>query len=103
MDNTDSMITVEIDMELMPVVPEYLANRQRECVLIEELLVAGRMDEIQSLGHRMKGSGGSYGFDEISEIGEVLELAAQGGEAQTIRSALSVLEKYLSRVKVVYI
>ena len=63
----DATIPVEIDRELSVVVPGFLENRQLDCGLIERLLAEGAMSEIRTLGHRMKGSGGSYGFDEISE------------------------------------
>jgi HPt (histidine-containing phosphotransfer) domain-containing protein len=99
----DCKTSVEIDTELISVVPDYLDNRRRECRLIEELLADNRFNEIQSVGHRMKGSGGSYGFDEISEIGEALETAAHDSDAETIRSAVSRLEKYLASVTVTYI
>jgi len=93
-------ILVEIDPDLLPVVPDYLESRRRDCAEIERLLVYGGMEYIQTLGHRMKGSGGSLGFDEISEIGEVLELAAQVPDADGIKSAVGRLERYLARVSV---
>jgi hypothetical protein len=51
----------------------------------------------------MKGSGGSFGFDEISAIGEALEISALVADADGIRSAVGRLERYLARVSVVYI
>ena len=96
-------ILVEIDPELMQIVPDYLESRRRDCAEIERLLAFGGMEYIQILGHRMKGSGGSFGFDEISEIGEVLETAAQVPDADGIKSAVGRLERYLERVSVVTI
>lgn len=96
-------ITVEIDADLKPVVPEFLKKRQSECALIEALLAADQLDEIRSIAHRMKGSGGSYGFDEISEIGEAIETAVHTGDAQGIRAAVARLEAYLAGVKVTYV
>jgi HPt (histidine-containing phosphotransfer) domain-containing protein len=104
MDNiTTKKILIEIDRELMPVVPEYLENRHRDCAAIKGLLDSGEFEKIQILGHRMKGSGGSFGFDEISDIGETLELAAQVSDVERILSAVGCLESYLARVLVVYI
>lgn len=104
MDNdAGERILVGIDQELMPVVPEYLEGRRRDCAEIERLLASGGMTCIQSLGHRLKGSGGSFGFDEISAIGEALEFAAQVSDAEGVRSALGSLESYLARVSVAYI
>jgi len=96
-------ILVEIDQELIPVVPEYLESRRRDCAEIQRLLASGGMNYIQILGHRMKGSGGSFGFDEISEIGEALELAAQVLDTEGVRSAVVRLETYLARVSVAYV
>ncbi len=101
--NSYEEILVEIDRDFMPVVPGYLENRCAECILIPELLNAGNFDEIRLLGHRMKGSGGSYGFDEISEIGEKLECAAQHHDEEQIRSAINWLERYLDSVTVAYV
>jgi chemotaxis protein histidine kinase CheA len=96
-------IRVEIDQELVSIVPDYLENRRSDCFLIERLLEEGCLAEIQSLAHRMKGSGGSYGFDVISEIGEVLERAALVPDANVIRSAVEQLKIYLSCIEVSYI
>jgi hypothetical protein len=98
-----SAIRIEIDQELVSVVPGFLETRCLDCVLIERLLDEGDLAEIQSLGHRMKGSGGSYGFDEISEIGEVLECAALVPDVDEIKAAVVRLRRYLSRVTVTYI
>lgn len=97
-------ILVEIDQELMPVVPEYLEKRLQDCTEIERRLCAsGCMEYIQIMGHRMKGSGGSFGFDEISAIGEDLESAAQATDAEAVRAAVGRLERYLKQVSVAYI
>jgi HPt (histidine-containing phosphotransfer) domain-containing protein len=104
MDNVaGERIPVEIDQELMPVVPEYLEHRRRDCAEIKRLLASGGLARIQVMGHRMKGSGGSFGFDEISAIGEALEFAAQVSDADGIRTAVGRLEGYLARISVTYI
>ena len=50
----------------------------------------------------MKGSGGGYGFDEVTVIGQSLELAATEQDADTIRQMVSGLVSYLERVEVVF-
>lgn len=97
------MIRVEVDQELAPVVPVFLEKRLMDCVLIERLLLEGDLAEIRTLGHRMKGAGGSYGFDEVSDIGETLECAALVHDVDTIRRAVERLRNYLARVSVVYV
>lgn len=96
-------ITVEVNSEVQSIVPEFLENREKDCLLINSLLEGNFFSEIRSLGHRMKGAGGSFGFDDISEIGEVIEKAAMGGDKKTIDSAVLRLSDYLERVVVVYV
>lgn len=96
-------ITVEIDSEVQSIVPEFLENRKQDCLLIENLLGSDSFSEIRTLGHRMKGAGGSYGFDEISEIGEAIEEAALSGDKAAISGSLVRLSEYLERVTVVYV
>lgn len=94
---------VEIESELSPIVPEFLGNRRSDCSLIHLYLEKGAFDEIRTLGHRMKGAGGSYGFDDISVIGETMEKAAQIADHRTIRTEVQRLSDYLDRVAVVYV
>ena len=60
------------------------------------------LEEIQRTGHSLKGSGGGYGFDELTRIGAALEEAAADGDATSIAAELEVLADYLERVEVVY-
>lgn len=96
-------ITVEVDKEIQSIVPEFLDKRKKECLLIDSLLTRDSFSEIRTLGHRMKGAGGSYGFDDISEIGEVIEHAALAGDKEGIAGAVLRLSDYLERVVVVYV
>ncbi|MBA2487390.1 MAG: Hpt domain-containing protein, partial [Nitrospira sp.] len=54
------------------------------------------------LGHRMKGDGGGYGFDQISTIGHHLEEAAQIKDLVTLQRQQEYLRDFLARVTVVY-
>ena len=50
----------------------------------------------------MKGDGGGYGFDHISEIGARLEHAAKQHDLPTIELYIVELEDFLNRVTVLY-
>jgi len=50
----------------------------------------------------MKGSGGGYGFDTITDIGGSLEQAARDREPDTIRRWIGELLTYLERVQIIY-
>lgn len=95
-------IVVEIDSELLPIIPNFLESRRSECALLERLLEAGNHEEISKLGHRLIGAGGSYGFDAISDIGMALEHAAIRRDREAMVLACEMLKRYLERVVVVY-
>jgi hypothetical protein len=49
----------------------------------------------------MKGAGGGYGFDAITEIGAALEEAAKQRNGAEIRDRVNELARYLDRVEVI--
>ncbi len=50
----------------------------------------------------MKGSGGGYGFDRITDIGRAIEEAAKIGHREEIHEQTEALKIYLERLEVVY-
>ena len=48
----------------------------------------------------MKGAGGSWGFQPITDIGAALELAAERADGDASRRCASELASYLERVEV---
>lgn len=94
-------IRVEVEESLLPLVPVFLENRRRDLETIEAALGAGDLEPVIRVGHNMKGAGGGYGFDAISELGAELESAAHAGDAGAIRRLHEALEQYLARVEVV--
>jgi len=92
---------VYVDEDLEDLIPDYMANRHDDIKAIKQCLEVGDFDEIRRLGHSMKGSGGGYGFDEITNIGADLEKAALEHDEETIVKLLDYLTLYLSSVKIV--
>lgn len=95
-------IIVHIDPDLEAIVPGFLANRRRDLATIEGCLKQGDLNTIRMLGHRMKGDGGGYGFDQISTIGDDLEQAALAQDVPSIKQQVALLKDFLSRLEVVY-
>ena len=95
-------IVVKIDADLEDLIPEYLENRRADIKSIEEAINKEDFEAIRILGHSMKGSGGGYGFDVISEIGGIIEAAAKENNSDEIKKQNEKLVSYLYRVEVVY-
>ena len=98
----DNGITVSIDPGLEEIVPGFLENRQRDVQALETALQQNNLAQIRTIGHRMKGDGGGYGFDAISSIGAALEQAAAREDRSAIRRHTAELIDFLARVTVVY-
>lgn len=96
-------IAVKVDQELLDLIPEFLLERVNDLKKINEALVENDLDIIKSIGHIMKGTGGGYGFDKITEIGSVIENAANACNTEEISRQALILEDYLERVEIVYI
>ena len=98
----DERIIVHVDPEIADLVPGFLENRRKDTETMGESLTQGDFEAIQILGHSMKGAGGSYGFDAITDIGKSLEQAAKDKDAERITRSVQELSEYLDRVEVVY-
>ncbi|MCH7678545.1 Hpt domain-containing protein [candidate division KSB1 bacterium] len=95
-------VIVYVDSDLEELVPEFIENRYEDIEKINAWLDSNEMGEIQRLGHSMKGSGGGYGFHELTNLGGELEQAAMRGDKGEIDDLNKKLAQYLKVVKVVY-
>jgi HPt (histidine-containing phosphotransfer) domain-containing protein len=95
-------LTVEISRDLEDIVPIFLGNRKTDVQTLRDALGKRDFKTIQTLGHRMKGDGGGFGFDRITEIGAAMELAAKLEDRSIIEQHIMQLENFLKRVAVVY-
>jgi len=100
--DSGGQITVEIDRDLEEIVPIFLTNRKNDLQTLRNALTTRDFKTLQTLGHRMKGDGGGFGFDRITEIGTAMELAAKLEDCSSIEQHIAQLENFLRRVTVVY-
>ena len=95
-------VLVYVDSDLEALVPGFLANRQRDIEKMRDALASDDYVAIQHIGHAMKGTGGTYGFDGITDLGAEIESAAKAGEAEAIRRGVENLLEYLRHLEIVY-
>ena len=73
----------------------YINHTSKELVSIMEDLENKSFDTLRTFGHNIKGSGGMYGFNEVTELGAVIETAAKDEDLALIKSNLSSLDLFL--------
>ena len=94
-------IAVEVDPELRELVPVYLANRGKDLEVIRDAVERNDFGTICSIAHNMQGSGGSFGFNELTAIGVELERAARDRSGVDMARQIRRLDEYLSSLHLV--
>ena len=98
----EEKIIVHVDADLEPIMPRFFELRHEDVEAINGNLEKGDYETIQRIGHSMKGAGGGYGFDYISEVGVAIEVAAKENNTEDIRRWVDELSIYLEKVEIVY-
>ena len=93
---------IKIDKDLKPIIPQFLENRKNDIHKISNYLEENNYEEIEVIGHSMKGSGGGYGFEEITEIGKEIENAAKAKNSKKIMKEVDNLKLYLEEIEIIY-
>lgn len=100
--NCDQKIVVHVDEDIKEIMPEFIENMNKNSKSILESLSKEDYNTIETLGHRMKGSGSGYGLDYITDLGSSLERAAKNKNNTIIQREAGKLVAYLERVEIVY-
>lgn len=98
---TQASVIVRLPAKIQRIVPQYLQSQREAATLLLVALEQQDYRTVQDLGHKMKGTGGSFGFDTITDIGRSIEEAAKAKDVNAIRRWRQELTSYLDRIEVV--
>ena len=73
----------------------YINHTFNELKNIKETLDSTTFDSLRTFGHNIKGSGGMYGFNEITNMGAKIESAAINEDMDNIKSHIDALGIFL--------
>jgi CheY-like chemotaxis protein/HPt (histidine-containing phosphotransfer) domain-containing protein len=79
--------------------PAYLQNCRQNVIAMQGALDRVDFETVAILGHQMRGSGGAYGFQAITDIGAALQQSAESADADASRKWVGELSCYLDRVE----
>ncbi len=96
-------IIVQVDEDLEALIPGFLKNRGQDVEKLRAELEQSNFVNVSSIGHSIKGVGGGYGFDLMSELGAKIEIAGKESNAEVIRENIEKLDNYLKRVEIEYV
>jgi len=93
-------IVVHVESDILDLVPGYLDNRRADLVALRQHLNRRALEPLRVIAHGIAGSGGAYGFPDLTRIGRALQAAATAGDIGKIQRNLDELEVYLESVEV---
>lgn len=94
---------IRVDAELAEIIPAYLQHRREELARLPALLQAGSFDEVRVIGHKLRGSGGGYGLDPLTEIGERMENAAKAKDKTALAAQAAELAEFIESVQIEFV
>ncbi|MFH0998799.1 MAG: ATP-binding protein [Pseudomonadota bacterium] len=97
----EDIIPISVDPDLEALIPDFLQSIRSETLHLTELLREGNYADIQRIGHSLKGVGGGYGFQRITDLGAQIEQAARSSRHDGIELGIADLRDYLARVQII--
>jgi HPt (histidine-containing phosphotransfer) domain-containing protein len=102
--NHDLPARIESDMlaedpDLRDVVEEFVHSLPDRAQQFRQALGVGDLERIRTLGHQLKGAGGSYGYPALSLVGATLESASRTGAADELTAAMVRFEKLITAIQ----
>jgi len=86
------------DPDIEALLPKFLGNLEtliaEACASVEK----GDLETVMIVGHKIKGAGGFFGFDSVSELGGTLEATAREGDIANVRTTLLGLASFLKEI-----
>ena len=93
---------IQVDEYLRDLIPGFLEHKRADTGAIRSAIDRADYETISQIGHKLKGEGGSYGLDAVTELGATLERAALDKDLDTARHTVDAITEYLESVDVVY-
>tara|TARA_B100000609_G_C16963156_1_gene305019 strand:- start:164 stop:475 length:312 start_codon:yes stop_codon:yes gene_type:complete len=91
-----------VDRDLEELIPDFFANRHNDIQKIVAALEHSDFATVKSVGHTLKGVGGGYGFDDITDLGREIEASAMAENRDYVLYWINELYRYLTEVQIYY-
>ena len=91
-----------VSKRVLDLLPTFFRNRRHELECLRQALAARDFEQLRHLAHRMRGVGGSYGFDYVTTLGQQIEQCARNGDVQALARLLGDYADYLEHVRIEY-
>ena len=93
-------IQVTVPRDLEPLMPRFLANRKLEIARMQASLAAADFDAVRQAGHSLKGVGGSFGFQALTDLGGRIETSANACDTAAVAASIEEYADYMNRLAI---
>jgi len=91
-----------IDPDLKTIIPRYIEILWEQLSLLDQAIESNDSETARMLGHKLKGTGSSYGFNRLTELGAAIETASKISDFNTTGVLATEIRSYLENVEIVY-
>ena len=92
-------MNVRVDPSVVELMPQFIANRRKDLDAMGNALQSGDLAVIREVGHNIRCFSRVYGFDELTDLGEQIRVAAEEGSSLRILHLQRKLSDYLERLE----
>ena len=92
---------VRVPAVVADLVPRFMKTRRKEIPALRAAIAACDFEQSRKIGYRMRGIGGSYGFDQVSSLGRRIEESAESKDLAALKQHLLEYTAYLSTVRII--
>jgi hypothetical protein len=93
-----TMTAIRLDADIVDLIPTFYNNRLNDIATLRATFGRGDFVAAARIGHGMKGSGATYGFNDITEFGRLIERAATDRDLTTLLDAVTELDLFMATV-----
>jgi HPt (histidine-containing phosphotransfer) domain-containing protein len=92
---SDSELIEEVEKSLRRLGPKYLRDKWDEFKNLKKSDDLLDFQRLQEFGHKLKGSAGNYGFNQLGKLASLLELYCQRHDFQKVGQVAKKIEAFL--------
>jgi CheY-like chemotaxis protein len=89
---------IQIPEGLEGLVSGYLSSRNQDLKDLSLYALAGEFGRVRSIAHNIKGTGTSYGFPGLTELGAAIVESAEAADTKAMTIEIANLAKYLAKI-----
>lgn len=94
---------VEVDADLEDLVPEMLEEVSEGVKTMDQAVESSDLDTLAKASHKIVGSAGGYGFDELAKIAKEIETLSKSGDKNSVVNHLAQFKAYYADMEVKYV